>query len=58
MVHRWAQELLGYDFTILHRPAKMMVDVDALTRRFGPSIAQHLLISSIFFSFTHITSHT
>ena len=31
MICRWAQELLGYNFTILHRPAKMMMDVDALS---------------------------
>ena len=29
MVSRWAQELLGYHFSVIHRPARMMVDVDA-----------------------------
>ena len=32
MVQRWAQELLGYTFSIVHRPNRMMCDVDALSR--------------------------
>ena len=43
MVCRWAQELLGYHFTVLHRSKHMMRDVDALTRRFGPLVAQYRL---------------
>ena len=35
VVSRWAQELLGYDFSIIHRCYKMMRDVDALSRRHG-----------------------
>ena len=31
-VRRWSQELLGYCFTCIHRPSRMMRDVDALTR--------------------------
>jgi hypothetical protein len=31
-IRRWSQELLGYHFTVIHRPAKMMKDVDALSR--------------------------
>ena len=27
LICRWAQELLGYDFTVLHRPYRMMMDV-------------------------------
>ena len=42
-VCRWAQELLGYFFHIVHRPARMMADVDAFTRRYGPLIASYLL---------------
>ena len=42
---RWAQELLGYQFTVVHRSYKMMMDVDALSRRFGPLIAQHCAIA-------------
>ena len=41
MILRWSQELLGYNFTIVHRPSQMMVDVDALTRRYDSAIAQH-----------------
>ena len=39
-VRRWTQELLGYYFTVLHRPSKMMRDVDALSRMYDPLI-QH-----------------
>ena len=34
MIGRWAQELLGYHFTVVHRSNRMMVDVDALSRRY------------------------
>ena len=44
---RWAQELLGYQFTILYRSYKMMMDVGALSRRFGPLIAAHCAITYI-----------
>ena len=47
-VMRWAQELLGYHFTVIHRPATMMADVDALTRRFGKDIATYITIAAIF----------
>ena len=42
-VRRWAQELLGYSFHVVHRPARMMADVDAFTRRFGPLITSYLV---------------
>jgi hypothetical protein len=47
MVSRWAQELLGYHFTVIHRSARMMVDVDGLTRRFGKPIAEYIMIAHI-----------
>ena len=47
MVSRWAQELLGYHFTVIHRSARMMVDVDGLTRRFGKAIAEYVMIAHI-----------
>ena len=47
LVSRWAQELLGYHFAVVHRPARMMIDVDAITRRFGPRIAQHMMIAQV-----------
>ena len=47
MVCRWAQELLGYQFTVVHRSNRMMVDVDALTRRYGPLIAMHCMVATI-----------
>ena len=44
---RWAQELLGYHLTIIHRLARMMIDVDDLSRRFGYVEAQHLCIAAL-----------
>ena len=41
-IRRWAQELLGYFFQVFHRPARMMKDVDGLTRLYeNPLVAQH-----------------
>ena len=48
MIQRWAQELLGYHFSVIHRPARMMVDVDALSRRYGKPIATHIAVACIF----------
>jgi hypothetical protein len=45
-IRRWAQELLGYFFQVFHRPARMMRDVDGLTRRFDhPLVTQHLTLA-------------
>lgn len=41
----WAQELLCYNFTVVHRSAHMMVDVDGLSRR--PLITPHCLVALI-----------
>ena len=30
MISRWTQELLGYHFSVIHRRAGMMIDVDTL----------------------------
>ena len=43
---RWAQELLGYHFSCIHRCNKMMGDVDSFTRRYGTSIAAYCAIAS------------
>jgi len=48
MIYRWAQELLGYHFSILHRLARMMIDVDGLSRRLGAIIPQHLCVAALF----------
>ena len=45
---RWAQKILGYQFTIVYRSYKMIMNVDALFRRFGPLIALHCSIANIF----------
>ena len=47
MLSRWSMELLGYNFTIIHRPAKMMADVDALNRRYEPHFQRHLYIAAL-----------
>ena len=47
MVRRWAQELLGYDFAIVHRPTRIMADVDSLIRHYGRIIAIHVGVASI-----------
>ena len=41
---RWCcQELMRYDFVVIHRCALMIKDVDALTRRFKKTIALHYM---------------
>jgi hypothetical protein len=35
VIRRWAQELLGYHFAVIHQPNRMMRDVDALSRRYN-----------------------
>ena len=44
-VCRWAQELLGYHFSCVHRSNRMMANVDSLTRRFGKPTAQYLAVA-------------
>ena len=46
MICRWAQELLGYQFAVVHRPNKMMKDVDALSRNHYPLVSLHLKIAA------------
>ena len=47
MVCRWLQELLGYPFTIIQRSNKMMVNLYALTRRFGHITSHHIAIFAL-----------
>ena len=47
MVQIWAQELLGYHFTVIHLITNMMGDVDALTRRFGENFSVHQCVANI-----------
>ena len=51
MVVRWAQELLGYYFSVIHRPARMMIDVDKLPYHVDNMSSQYahisLLLSSV-----------
>ena len=50
MVCRWAQELSGYYFTIVHISNKMMVNVDAFTWYFVHIISHHIDISALLIS--------
>ena len=47
----WAQELLGYHFSVIHMPARMMMDMNGLTRRFNSLSSKYahiaLLLSSV-----------
>ena len=47
MICRWAQELLGYQFSVLRHINRMMADDDALTRQFGPLIAANYYITTV-----------
>ena len=44
---RWAQEILEYQFTVIHRPYRMMANVYALTRCFGPLLDKNSAIDYI-----------
>ena len=46
-MQRWAQELLGYNFYLMHILNQMMCDFDALSRRYRKLIVAHLCISNI-----------
>ena len=50
MVCHWAQELLGYHFTIVHRSKNMMIYVDAITQSFGHLISHHVAIAALLVS--------
>ena len=47
MIKRWAKDLLGYQFAVVHRNAKMMKDVDGLNRFYEPEIAEFLKVAAI-----------
>ena len=49
MIFRWAQELLGCQFTAIHRSNRMVIDVDSLIRLFDPLIVYHCVIASILY---------
>ena len=42
-LRRWSQELLGYEFAIIHRAASMMKDVDGLSRHIDVLIHRYLI---------------
>ena len=44
IIQRWAQELLGYHFTVIHWKGGIIMDVSALNRQFSPSYDLHLII--------------
>ena len=39
--------LLGYHYTCIHQPTRMMVDVDALSLHFGPIVAKYLCVAAL-----------
>ena len=45
MICQWAQELLGYQFSVIYCHNQIMVNINALTRRFGKLIATHCCIA-------------
>ena len=47
MICRWAQELLGYHYSIIHRCERMMKYVDSISRRFGPAIAVYIRAAAL-----------
>ena len=48
MICQWAQEFLGYQFSVTHHHNQMMVDVEALTCLFGKLIATYCCIAHAF----------
>ena len=47
MVQHWAQSILGYTFAVVHRPNRMMFDVDVFYRHDGKLIVAQLCNSNI-----------
>ena len=45
-IKRWSQELLAYEFVILHRLARMMLDVDGLARFMDPLVHRYTITAS------------
>ena len=48
MIKRWAQELLGYHFSVVHRLQRMMRDVDSLNRFYGNPVETYDTIAQAF----------
>ena len=44
---RWTQELMVYEFVCLHRPNKMMKDVDGFCRHIDPLIHRYLVDAAV-----------
>ena len=42
-LRRWCQELMGYNFAIIHRKERMMRKVDTVSRRFRKTITLHVM---------------
>ena len=45
-LRRWSQELLGYEFAIIHRASSMMKDIDGLSRHIDVLIHRYLIQAS------------
>jgi hypothetical protein len=53
----WAQELLGYHFTVLHCANKVMKDVDALNRRYGDKLIAQYMVKSAALHTSSLKAH-
>ena len=40
---RWSQDILAYEFVCIHRPNRMMKDVDGVCRHINPLIQRYLV---------------
>ena len=43
---RWSQELLAYEFVVIHRLAAMMQDIEGVSRYIDPIVHQYTIIAS------------
>ena len=47
---RWTQELMAYEFVCIHRPNKIMKDVDGVCRHIDPLIHRYLVDAAVLHS--------
>ena len=47
MVFYLDQEILGYYFSVVHRPARMMIDIDSLPWKFGNLTTKYIQVVAL-----------
>ena len=47
MVSRWIQDIIGYHFSILHRPDRMIIDINSFALIFGNLTTQCVQIETL-----------